>query len=55
MLAANRRVGDLASRYTGLHGMDSTIVAIAIQGVEAAVAHMGNSRAYLLRHAHSIP
>ena len=49
VLAANHRVGDLASRYTGLHGMASTIVAIAIRGVEAAVAHMGDSRAYLLR------
>lgn len=49
VLAANRRVSELAAHYTGLRGMASTVVALAIRGGEAAVAHMGDSRAYLLR------
>lgn len=49
VLAANRRVSELAAQYSGLRGMASTIVAVAVRGAEAAVAHMGDSRAYLLR------
>lgn len=49
VFAANVRVSELAANYTALRGMASTVVALAVRGAEAAVAHMGDSRAYLLR------
>lgn len=49
VLAANHRVSELAAQYTALRGMASTVVALAVRGAEAAVAYMGDSRAYLLR------
>ena len=48
--AANRRVFDLAAEEAELHGMGTTGVAILIDPSGAAwVAHVGDSRAYLLR------
>ena len=48
--AANRRVFDLASEEAELHGMGTTGVAILLDPSGAAwVAHVGDSRAYLLR------
>jgi len=49
LLAANQGVNHVADRYRELRGMATTIVAVAMRGAEAVVAHMGDSRAYLLR------
>jgi serine/threonine protein phosphatase PrpC len=47
--AANTAVID-AAREPGRTGMGSTIVAAALQGTEAVVGHVGDSRCYLVRH-----
>jgi serine/threonine protein phosphatase PrpC len=46
--AANLAVVD-ASLEPGRRGMGTTLLAIALGGTEAAVAHVGDSRAYLVR------
>jgi serine/threonine protein phosphatase PrpC len=38
------------SRDGSLHGMGSTVVGLLLAGETAAVAHVGDSRAYRLRH-----
>lgn len=50
LLAAHQRVSDAAARTAGLEGMASTVVAAALRGSEAAVAHLGDSRGILLRN-----
>jgi serine/threonine protein phosphatase PrpC len=46
---ANQTIHEEAERDTRYTGMGSTIVAIAVEGDEFSVAHVGDSRAYLLR------
>jgi serine/threonine protein phosphatase PrpC len=46
---ANQNIHEEASRDPRYCGMGSTIVAIAIEGDEFSVAHVGDSRVYLLR------
>lgn len=46
---ANQTIHEEAERGTRYTGMGSTIVAIAVEGDEFSVAHVGDSRAYLLR------
>jgi protein phosphatase len=46
---ANQNIHEEANRDPKFTGMGSTIVAIAVEGDEFSVAHVGDSRAYLLR------
>ena len=46
---ANQAIHEEAGRDTRYTGMGTTIVAIAVEGDEFSVAHVGDSRAYLLR------
>ena len=46
--AANLAVID-AGEAPGRHGMGTTVTALTLSGHEAAVAHVGDSRAYLVR------
>jgi protein phosphatase len=45
---ANRAVIDAAREGRGRTGMGTTMTAVVVQGVELAVSHVGDSRAYLL-------
>lgn len=47
--AAHRAVLDHASRHSECRGMGTTCTAFAIRGDQAFLAHVGDSRAYLLR------
>jgi serine/threonine protein phosphatase PrpC len=47
--AASKRVYEAANQ-TGRQGMTTTLVAVAVGGGAAFVAHVGDSRAYLVRH-----
>src|SRR5690606_22513393 len=47
--AANAAVWERSSREPALHGMGTTVVALALRGREAAIAHVGDSRCYLIR------
>lgn len=47
---ANRRVFRAAESNDDYSGMGTTIVAVLINGLEAAIGHVGDSRAYLLRN-----
>src|ERR1700680_4630773 len=46
---ANRKVFEMASANAGHQGMGATIVAALIEGQKLSLAHVGDSRAYLLR------
>lgn len=46
---ANNLINRLAKKEQDLHGMGTTVVVAAIEGNRAIVAHVGDSRAYLVR------
>jgi serine/threonine protein phosphatase PrpC len=46
---ANREIHDLAQRDSSRAGMGTTLTAALLQGDEVSFAHVGDSRAYLLR------
>jgi len=46
---ANRRIFETACAHAECAGMGTTIVALLIDGGRAALAHVGDSRAYLIR------
>lgn len=47
--AANRAVVGAAEEGTGRSGMGTTLTAAIVEGTHVAIAHVGDSRAYLLR------
>lgn len=47
--AANETVYEQAQSVAELHGMGTTLVAVLVRGQQATVAHVGDSRAYLVR------
>jgi protein phosphatase len=47
--AANRRLADALAADPRLAGMAATLTAVALDGTDLVVAHLGDSRAYLLR------
>jgi PPM family protein phosphatase len=47
--AANRQVYTHAAQDAALHGMGTTLVAVAIQDGKALIGHVGDSRCYLFR------
>jgi protein phosphatase len=49
VIAANREVHETARRRRELAGMGTTLVALLAQEGRAALAHVGDSRAYLVR------
>jgi serine/threonine protein phosphatase PrpC len=46
---ANREIHELAQRDTSRAGMGTTLTAAAVRGDEVSLAHVGDSRAYVLR------
>jgi PPM family protein phosphatase len=49
VVAANDTVSDLAEREPAYHGMGTTLTAALVEGRRLHLAHVGDSRAYLLR------
>lgn len=49
MQSANEKLTDTVREYTYLSGMGTTMDALVFTGVTATVAHIGDSRVYLLR------
>jgi len=49
MQSANEKLSDTVREYTYLSGMGTTMDALVFTGVTATVAHIGDSRVYLLR------
>jgi protein phosphatase len=47
--AANQQVWEHSRTRVDLHGMGTTCTAVAVRGTEVHVAHVGDSRAYLVR------
>ncbi|OZM71526.1 protein phosphatase [Amycolatopsis antarctica] len=52
---AGRRIVGLAERDPDLRGMGTTLTALLTDGQRVAVAHIGDSRAYLLRAGELVP
>ena len=50
VIAANDTVSDLARTEPSYRGMGTTLTAALVEGRRLHVAHVGDSRAYLLRH-----
>lgn len=48
LLSANIALYDMAHKDTALSGMGTTAVAVVIRGAEGIIAHVGDSRAYLV-------
>jgi PPM family protein phosphatase len=46
---ANQRVYSEAESDAKLHGMGTTLVALLVEGAQASIAHVGDSRCYLWR------
>jgi PPM family protein phosphatase len=46
---ANRRIYEASERDPGQHGMGATVVAAWLDGPKLSLAHVGDSRVYLLR------
>lgn len=55
LIEANRRLADRIAADASLHGMATTAVAVLSDGVAAAVAHVGDSRAYRYRSRRLAP
>lgn len=51
VVAANGRLGSAVAAHPGLAGMATTLTAVALAGSRMTLAHVGDSRAYLLRGA----
>jgi PPM family protein phosphatase len=51
VVAANRRIGELAAADPAHAGMGTTLTALLLVGDDVAAVHVGDSRAYLLRRA----
>lgn len=49
---ANDRIADLVEDDYSLEGMGTTVTAMLFDGTQVALAHIGDSRAYLLRDGH---
>ncbi|WP_394553760.1 PP2C family protein-serine/threonine phosphatase [Agromyces sp. MMS24-JH15] len=49
LLAANRRIGETVADHSELTGMGTTVSALAVLDDAVAIAHIGDSRIYLLR------
>jgi serine/threonine protein phosphatase PrpC len=49
---ANQRVRELGARDPALRNMGTTCVALGLRGEEVRIAHIGDSRAYLVRDGH---
>ncbi|MDF2990694.1 MAG: serine/threonine-protein phosphatase, partial [Microbacterium sp.] len=49
LLAANRRITETVADHSELTGMGTTVSALLIDGDHAVIAHIGDSRIYLLR------
>jgi len=49
---ANHRVHSRAAKEAALHGMGTTLVALAIGGDRALIGNVGDSRCYLFRQGH---
>lgn len=49
IVLAGRRIFDKAGRSSEYHGMGTTVVVVHFEGGNAYVAHVGDSRVYLLR------
>ncbi len=52
VVAANERVSQLAQQNPDYRGMGTTLTAALVEGRRLHVAHVGDSRAYLLREGH---
>jgi PPM family protein phosphatase len=52
VVAANERVSELAAANPDYRGMGTTLTAALVEGRRLHVAHVGDSRAYLLREGH---
>jgi serine/threonine protein phosphatase PrpC len=49
-LAANARIQEMSARNLACRGMVTTCIAAAIQAPHVTIAHLGDSRAYLMTH-----